>query len=205
VNSWNALERFSGTYNQWQPHLRLNATKTFVVVTDDNSFWPAQFFHDCMAQEPDMFANWKFSGIFCTTHCLDAASVGTVYMELVSHSGGVAGDLCLQDFQPVFDELAKSVIATSKLDCEWEIPPVPDGETFATDKTNVQYTDAQGNRRVIGYVASRQECDTREAWHYDDANNPSKVVVCPETCTEIQRQLNAQIDILFGCETVVLE
>jgi hypothetical protein len=201
----NALEKFAETYDQWKPHLRQNATKTFVVVTDDNSSQPAQFFYDCLAQAPDMFQTYRFSGIFCFTLCPEASRVGTVYQELVTQTGGIAGDLCLQDFQPLFDELAKGVIATSKLDCEWEIPPPPAGETFAKDKTNVQYTNQNGDVRLFGYVPTRADCGDRDGWHYDDESNPTKVVVCPTTCTELQRQANAQIDILFGCATVILE
>ncbi len=219
VGSHDALTQFAATFPQWQQHLRPNATRTFVVVTDDNAEFEndsdynsgaaqqltnATEFTAWVSQHPDVFPAWSFSGIFCFTECPDAAATGTVYSELVAQTSGVSGDLCLQDFQPVFDALAQSVIANAKLDCQWEIPPPPAGDIFNVDQTNVQYTDAGAVQSLIGHVPDEASCGQRGGWYYDDPVNPGKVLVCPETCAEIQSQPQAQIDILFGCDTVEL-
>jgi hypothetical protein len=39
-------------------------------------------------------------------------------------------------------------------------------------------------------------------WHYDDPGKPSKIVACPQTCTEMQAGgATAKVDVLFGCKT----
>jgi hypothetical protein len=146
VSSHDALEQFVATYPQYRSVLRPNATKHFVVVTDDESDVPAATFtRDILARDPAGFANFKFHGIFSYTegnndHCDGlSAGEGKIYKQLVMQTGGVSGDLCLQNFKPVFDQLGKAVIGGSKLACEWTIPPPPPGKTFVPNQTNVSY------------------------------------------------------------------
>jgi hypothetical protein len=42
-------------------------------------------------------------------------------------------------------------------------------------------------------------------WHYDDPEEPSRIVACAETCETIQSTAGARVDILLGCATVPLE
>ena len=45
--------------------------------------------------------------------------------------------------------------------------------------------------------------NVEHGWYYDNAMLPTEVLVCPQTCEWIQGQPGAQIDIQFGCATVV--
>ena len=110
--------------------------------------------------DPAMWATWKYSSIYCHTDCKPAAAnVGLVHADLVAKTGGIGGDLCLQDFGPVFNELATAVAESVTLACEWDIPAVPMGETFDAGKTNVELT-------VNGVCA---ECGARVARQPDSA------------------------------------
>ena len=205
VASHDALNLFVETYAQWQAQLRPNATKTFVVVTDDNAEdepnnTAAAFMQAVAGLDPMLFAQWSFSGIYCFSECPEAAEIGTVYQDLVTQTGGVGGDLCLQDFASVFDALARSVIGASKLDCEWAIPPAPPGQTFDTGRVNVEYT-ATGARQTVFHVDVANQCAARGGWYYDDNANPTRLLVCPSTCELLQADGSAELDVLFGCKT----
>ncbi len=208
VGSNDSLNLFISTYPQWQAQLRPNATKTFAVVTDDDATdgpnnSAAAFIASVAGLDPALFAQWQFSGIYCFTQCPQAAAIGTVYRDLITQKQGVAGDLCLQDFAPVFDALAQSVIGASGLDCEWEIPPAPQGESFTIGRVNVQYTiTGSAAPQQIFHVPTAMNCSGQGGWFYDDNANPSRVIVCPETCTALKDDPSAKIDILFGCQTV---
>ncbi len=118
-------------------------------------------------------------------------------------TGGVAGNLCLQDFQPVFNELQQEVIESAGIACEWDIPDPPPGEIFDPDKVNVIYVPTPGTEIVIGKVDSAADCGgVTDGWYYDDDVNPTQVLVCPQTCEKIQGQPGAEINIQFGCTTV---
>jgi hypothetical protein len=207
VGSNDALNLFVDTFPSWRDQLRPNATRTFVVVTDDDATdgpnnSASAFTSAVQALDPS-FNALVVSGIYCFTECPEAAAIGEVYIDLVSQTGGVAGDLCLQDFATVFDALANAVIGASRLDCEWTIPEPPPGETLDPALVNVQYTPSSSSvAETVFHQDSSATCGGNEGLHYDDNSAPTQVIACPATCTRLQSDENAKLDVLFGCETL---
>ena len=207
VGSHDALNLIRDTYDQWQGVLRPEATKAFVVVSDDDQssfpYTSANSWTQAINALPEFGAGtWKFHSIYCFTDCwLVAANVGDVYKDLVAQTGGIGGDLCLQNFAPVFDAIAAGVIEGAELQCEWDIPPAPTGETFDKGKLNIEYTPSTGPGEDILHVPDPSVCGTEGGWYYDDNQNPTKVFVCPSTCDRIQADSGGKIDVLFGCKT----
>jgi hypothetical protein len=209
VGSEDALNLFIETFPEWQGQLRPNATKTFVVVTDDDAGDGPNDSADAFAMSVaglpgGLFPEWTFSGIYCFDECEDAAAIGQVYIDLVARTQGVGGDLCLQDFTPVFDALAKAVVEGSGLDCAWPIPTPPPGQTFDRDKVNVRYTTPGAPAADLLQVSNAGACASHTAWYYDDPTQPTRILACPQSCTALQGDLDARIDVLFGCATQVL-
>jgi hypothetical protein len=207
VGSSDALNLFVDTFPSWRDQLRPNATKTFVVVTDDDAtdepLNSASAFTSAITALDPQFASFTFSGIYCFSECPDAAEIGRVYIDLVAQTMGVGGDLCLQDFAPVFDDLADAVIGASQLDCEWEIPAPPPGQTLDPSLVNVQYTPSgTGTAETVVHHDNGGACAGGEGWHYDDNVAPTRVIACPATCTRLQADDNAKLDVLFGCQTI---
>ncbi len=93
------------------------------------------------------------------------------------------------------------------LECEWEIPPPPTGEKFNRDMVNVQFspTASTSDAVIIGRVDTAESCGTEGGWYYDNPDDPTRIIACPETCTAIQTAERAKIDILFGCQTLIFE
>lgn len=91
------------------------------------------------------------------------------------------------------------------LECEWELP-APDNaaQGFDQDQVNVQLTAPGAADATLGKVASAADC-VADAWHYDDATSPTRIIACPETCDMIQSTTGAAVDILLGCPTLVIE
>jgi hypothetical protein len=94
---------------------------------------------------------------------------------------------------------ALTKIRGQQLACEFALPPPPAGMVLDTDKVNVLYTPSMGAQQALGYDPA---CSTGNGWHYDDAMNPTKVILCPGTCGTVQKDKGAAIDILFGCQTI---
>lgn len=214
VGSNNALNKIIETYSMYKPTLRQTAVKYFAVVTDDeakdgpnNS--AAAFAASVNALDPGWFDTWKFFGIYCTGSCgtfLACADTGYVYTDLVNQSGGVSGDLCgnNQNFQPVFNQMSQAVVSAKSVDCAWAIPAAPSGQTFDKGKVNVNYSPGGlPPAQPIYHVSTAADCTASSGgWYYDDNTNPTQVLVCPSTCTAIQSDPNAKVDVLFGCQTV---
>jgi hypothetical protein len=85
-------------------------------------------------------ADWRYSAIYSFTACPSAelGAAGVVHHELVKRTGGTGGDLCLQEFAPVFDELAKQVADAVTLSCDWEISTSPQGGSFGCQTVVLQ-------------------------------------------------------------------
>ena len=212
IQSNDGLNVFYNTFSSWDFMLRPGATKHIVIVTDDNATDApynnaAQFITDFTALSPKLQDSmgapaWQMHGIYSFTSCPSAAAVGTVWKDIIAQTGGVEGDLCTQQFQPVFDALAAQVVAGSKpLDCEWGIPPPPPGQQFDPQKVNVDFSGSGGTETIFN-VPSQADCDpTLGGWYYDDPVNPTRVIACAETCNKITSDENGAIDIAFGCAT----
>ncbi|MBN2341591.1 MAG: hypothetical protein JXX29_21625 [Deltaproteobacteria bacterium] len=229
VPSMKGLEWLISTYDDnnvltvegWHDMIRTNSVKHVVVVSDDGDETTADEFDAAFtALSPDL-VDYQFHGIFaytakdlaeaddpCSTYAApsspdaDPPIYWDSYTALVERTSGVSGDLCEQNFDPVFEALGSSVIASSKLNCEWALPTPPDGETLDPDLVNVRFSSATVDAYLVGNVPSAADCppDTH-GWYYDDATAPSRIYVCPDTCTWFQNQTDATLSIEFGCVT----
>jgi hypothetical protein len=184
-----------------------------VIVTDDESELSDTSFDSMFKALDPSYADYVFHAIAVPDDpeaacdnggacCELGEQQGVVYQALVGATGGVFGNLCLQDFQGVFEELAKSVEQGSSLSCEWTIPPAPAGMPFDPDKVNVEFSDGMGNTLQFGRVDSEAECaGVADGWYYDDPANPTKIVACSQTCDKIRDVEGGSITIKFGCAT----
>jgi hypothetical protein len=75
--------------------------------------------------------------------------------------------------------------------------------TLDYDKVNVQYTPGGGMPQLIGNVATAAACDAQSGgWYYDNNASPTKILLCPVTCSTVSSDPNAKIEILLGCDTI---
>jgi len=211
------LERAVDTYEQWRSSLRSFALTHFVAISDDSDGTTAADFEAQLAALDPPVGNFVFHGIFSSLSKEDACAIsssepcctyaapdgeGISYRELATDTGGVAADLCAQDFDPVFQAFAQSVIAHSELNCAWEIPPPPEGEVVDPNLINVEFKSGD-ETTSFGYVGSPEDCgDLDHAWYYDDPLAPTKVLVCPATCDLIRSSPLPTIAVEFGCKTL---
>lgn len=211
------LQRAVSSYDTWKPTLRPFALTHFVAISDDADLTSAADFQSQLAALNPPLSRFVFHGIFssmskeaacalsssnpCCTYAAPGGE-GVSYRDLSNATGGVAADLCAQDFAPVFAQFAQSVIAHSELNCEWLIPQPPAGQVLDSNLINVEFSSA-GNSTYFGYVTTPNDCGTRDnAWYYDNPSAPSRVLVCPNTCSRIRSAPTPSIAVSFGCKTV---
>lgn len=107
-----------------------------------------------------------------------------------------------------------TVVKTTQLNCQYQIPPVPAGQTFNRDQVNVRLT-VNGAQHDYLRVDSASACAQvgNEGWYYDNPTNPTEILVCSDTCNDIKAATgdggtttaanapDARVDILLGCAT----
>jgi len=201
------------TYPQYRHLLRAGAQKHIVVITDDAPNLSGASFDQMLRALDPQFDGYRHHAIYAFTYpgdapgCLVTGDVccgfadgdGSEYGRHTDATGGIKGNLCLQDFEAVWNELAMQVIENTTLACDWEIPPPPEGETIDPMRVNVHYSGDGLAPQLLGWVNGFGACGASAGWYYDDNQQPTRVFACPETCAAIQVLTNARIDIKFGC------
>lgn len=211
ISSTMALARAYYTYDDddgWSHMLRNDAQLHFIVVSDEDSLWGADTFVDYMADRDPPVTDFTFHAIVASADSGEEGPCeglttreGKVYKELVAATGGVLADLCLQEFRPVFDELAGEMGAAAA-SCSWDIPAPPWGEEFDSSKVNVEFINGQKGVYHLGYVETPDDCNkVVHGWFYDNPSSPQQVIVCQRTCDWMQGQKDSEINIILGCET----
>jgi hypothetical protein len=100
------------------------------------------------------------------------------------------------DPQP-FIQLLKQIQHTA-LACSFKMPKA-DAGLVDPNKVIVQYSPyGTGTPRPLDRVDDSSQC-AGNGWYYDSLTNPTAILLCPSTCTTVQDDPDAKIDILLGC------
>lgn len=116
-------------------------------------------------------------------------------------AGGTEEALLLDTDDPIAtqEELTAAMldIARATVSCEVAIPPHPNlGESFEPDKIDV-IAQLGGDDVRLDYD---ETCEIDLAWRYDDANHPTLIQLCPETCAAVQADPSGGLTVQFLCE-----
>jgi hypothetical protein len=99
------------------------------------------------------------------------------------------------DSQVFIDVL--QAIQKNAIGCTYSLP-TSDAGIVDPNQIAVQYTPGSGAPIDLTKVNSAGAC-VANAWYYDNSTPPN-IVLCPSTCTKVEADPQAQVDILVGCE-----
>ena len=101
---------------------------------------------------------------------------------------------------------ALNQIRGAALGCSYQIPDPGDAGVIDFTQVNVQYTPGSGGpAQAIPQAPDQASCPPNaDAWYYDNATAPTKILLCPYTCNRITPDSSGQVDILTGCKTQVI-
>jgi hypothetical protein len=125
-------------------------------------------------------------------------------LNAIAASGGSGSAFLVDTNQNVVQQLSAALAAIQQqaLGCEYAIPQPQMGSLDFT-KVNVQYTPGGGMPVLLGNVANAAACDPQSGgWYYDNPANPTKILLCPATCSTVQVDPSGAIEILLGCDTI---
>lgn len=232
VRSTQPLEQFLGTLGQtagyrlgearggepWRSFLRPEATKTIVVVTDDNSrFSASDFLHFPGGTNPSnsnllppglldpswsgLFDSLTFDGIYgwgsptdpgIRCHYADGSqptSPGAVYTALVTGTTGVRAQIC--DGPSAWGPFFDSVASAVERASRvaCDVAIPPPPIGTLLDPTRINVIFNGVARSLIGKVVNAAACGTSGGWYYDSDTNPTHVILCPASCDRAQSEL----------------
>lgn len=230
LRSTQPLDQFLGTLAQtqgyrlgeqrggepWRDHLRLEATKTIVIVTDDNSRLEASDFetfgggvnpnNSSLMLPPGildpswdgLFNGYVFSGIYgwgsatspsvkCTyPDGTQPASSGPAYTTLVTRTDGVRAQLC--DGHDAWGPFFDAVAQAVVATSRLSCQlDIPVPSSGTLDYNAVNVRLSDGTTEELLYrVNGSAGCGSDGGWYYDDPTNPTKVVLCEGSCDRAQ-------------------
>jgi hypothetical protein len=94
-------------------------------------------------------------------------------------------------------EAAVDRIRDTAISCNIAIPDPPSGQSFDKERVAVRFEDGDGAVTDFRYDAA---CSGADAWHYDDPQDPREIVLCESTCSAVQADLQAALEVQFACE-----
>ena len=123
-------------------------------------------------------------------------------LNSIAVGGGSTKAVLISDATPaqITSDLVAALgeIRKQALSCDYALPAPPSGEQLDTGKVNVQWTPSGAAARALDYNA---DCTGGAGWHYDNPSAPARILICPQSCTEVLGNAQGKIDIIFGCKT----
>jgi hypothetical protein len=200
IGSSHALLRLIDTHEQWAPIVREDSVKHVIIVSDDDSYLTASEFDTQFTALDPSYADYVLHGIVSLDDCAYADTIGTQYVTLAGMTDGILGDLCDQDWQPLFDLLSTAVIEGTDIACDWAVPEAPDGLLVDPGSIDVEVEAGDGSSIAFGPVAGQAACaDVEHGFYYDDPVAPTRMYACPQTCGAIEATTEATVNIEVGC------
>jgi hypothetical protein len=122
-------------------------------------------------------------------------------LDMIAAAGGTtaAYDITsdITQFSTKMAEIRSAVLA-----CEFQLPAPPPGETLDTNKVNFSYTPkGMGMPTTLLRSTDLADCDSGPGWYYDSDADPTKIILCPASCSTVQADAKAKVSVLFGCES----
>lgn len=108
--------------------------------------------------------------------------------------GGTTGATTEQDLLTAFGD-----IKAKNVSCDFAVPAPPATLMLSFDNVNVNYTPGTSAQRTLPRVADAAACGTNGGWYYDDNAAPTQIHLCTNTCTAVQADAGAALQVLFSC------
>lgn len=228
INGYNASDAHGLAPSGWSAWVRDDAFKTIVLMTDGTSeggspLKAAAFDAALLALNPPRFGTpgkrdyvahafvglaannpptqpWTAAdGVINGTCPGLSVSPGFIYQDLSILTGGLRFPLCqYAAFDQIFKVIAQGVIEGAKLDCEFEMPDPPPGETLDPSTLIVKFTPGAGAPVPFQQVATAAACGPQAFYIEQDV-----IRLCPDACATAQADPQASLDVLSGCKTYV--
>lgn len=221
---------FSLAPGGWSDWLRPGAKKVFLELTDDNAVLPVDTFLQKLTQlAPAQFGSdaahptFVFHSIIgiqekappttpylpadpiqmakCTGGGDKVANAGLAYQDLSKRTGGLRFPICeFASYDTVFTTIANDVVVKAQLACDFDIPESPAGQELDPGKVAVQYT--KGGAGAITEFGQAQSAGACEPNAFYIQNN--HIYLCPDTCSTVQADGAAKVDVLFTCKSTII-
>jgi hypothetical protein len=136
------------------------------------------------------------------TFAIGLAGYFEAQMNALALAGGTGQAFFIGNTDVELDLLtALQSIQQKQVSCALPMPQPSPGNVINPMLVNVDYTPGGGAVGLLGQVADAASCGAPGGWYYNDPVAPTQITLCPSTCSTVQADPIAKIDIILGCQT----
>jgi hypothetical protein len=121
-------------------------------------------------------------------------------LNQIADSGGTDQAIFINTGADVGQQLIDALNAIREdvvVDCAYNIPPAPAGQTIDLGTVNVRITTSDGDEVVVGRDdPSASGCN---GWTFDDPANPRQIILCGDACDTVQGDPESRFDVIVNC------
>jgi Mg-chelatase subunit ChlD len=147
-------------------------------------------------------AEKALSGAGVLTFAVGLAGSNQAAMNAIAQAGGtgqafmIANGMAAQDLLNALKQIQANAVSCS---FAMPLPPNPKDE-IDLEKVDVNYTSSNGGVKMkFGQVAGAFACGAAGGFYYDNPTKPTTISLCPASCTKVQSDNGAKVDIFLGC------
>jgi len=129
---------------------------------------------------------------------------GQAVLNTIAQNGGTTAPIIIsgtsvgQDFIDALNKIRGQALA-----CEYKMPDLPAGKkpTFVV----VRYSPGDGSASVdLKRKESKDKCGGDPGWYYDNNTSPTKIYLCPASCSVMQADAKGKVQVIVMCNEVPL-
>jgi len=147
-------------------------------------------------------ATKALSGAGVLTFAVGLAGSNQATMDGIASAGGTGQAFMIGNGNAAQQLLmALKQIQANAVACSFAmpVPPNPKDEIDLA-QVDVNYTPSNGGLKTkFPEVNSAAACTVAGGWYYDNPSKPTTINLCPASCTKVQIDTSAKVDIFLGC------
>ncbi len=99
---------------------------------------------------------------------------------------------------------ALNTIRQESLVCQFAVPTAEPGQVLDFNKVNLTFTEQTSSVSYL-YVKSKDRCSLApfNGWYYDNATDPTEIILCDGACDVVRNSTDGQINIVVGCASII--
>ncbi len=136
------------------------------------------------------------------TFAIGMQGANQTFLSGLAQAGGTTKEYMIGSTNTVQDLLnALKAIQGSTISCDIAMPDAPPGKKIDPAQVEVIFTPNGGTPVKITQVANLAACGPNGGFYYDDPAAPTKLTLCPATCSAVQSVTDAKLEVNMGCLT----
>ena len=176
-----------------------------VVLVSDGGATPCPQYPDSQTTVPVLadLAKAALEQTGVRTFAVGTMDAGLTLLQGISKAGG--GDAFLAGDEESADSLLLQMqrIKNESIGCSFILPPAPTGRELDPATVDVELTSGAGDERNLTRAAGFGQCAGDASFFLDDANKPTKAILCPAACLALKSVPTTRAVVSFGCKGVV--